>query len=176
MYRNSDTPYNINTADGTPFYPFCRVVKKISLLQAIFLYRKKERTNNGISLYLSNLILTWGVNVFSYIKPQLREDGTLFNAVVSLYIPTSNHNLPICTMLSSALFLYIFLHQTTTHHYRLPSQHQLFLYIFLHQTTTQVFYLSKIQVLNTLTTPVKWFVNEGLQHKITKKVPNTKVL
>ena len=50
----------------------------------------------------------------SYIKPQLQDRDILFNAVVYLLTPTSNHNsLPACA-LKRLLYIFWLLHQTTT--------------------------------------------------------------
>ena len=54
------------------------------------------------------------ISLYSYIKPQLIE--LLFNLsyVVYLYIPTSNHNDKLYRLSIAALYIFIFLHQTTT--------------------------------------------------------------
>ena len=50
----------------------------------------------------------------SYIKPQRIVWRIRLIAVVYLLIPTSNHNLPIYESLSLLLYIFWFLHQTTT--------------------------------------------------------------
>ena len=50
----------------------------------------------------------------SYIKPQLFLGGFLQQLVVYLLIPTSNHNLQMSLIISLTLYIFWFLHQTTT--------------------------------------------------------------
>ena len=50
----------------------------------------------------------------SYIKPQLSEGFWAYPLVVYLLIPTSNHNLSSYQYYSSLLYIFWFLHQTTT--------------------------------------------------------------
>ena len=50
----------------------------------------------------------------SYIKPQPKSSVIIFFAVVYLLIPTSNHNSWIVTVTSTWLYIFWFLHQTTT--------------------------------------------------------------
>ena len=78
------------------------------------------------------------ISLYSYIKPQLDVYRHLDISVVYLYIPTSNHNTSLHTLNLNWLYIFIFLHQTTT---CLPSCScfcWLYIFIFLHQTTTQV--------------------------------------
>ena len=54
------------------------------------------------------------ISLYSYIKPQpIRPKGRL-NPVVYLYIPTSNHNSTTRYLFMIKLYIFIFLHQTTT--------------------------------------------------------------
>ncbi len=65
------------------------------------------------------------------------ETGMTFGgAVVYLSIPTSNHNHQVRHVTVNKLFIYLFLHQTTTGKYKDYFQIVLFIYLFLHQTTT----------------------------------------
>ena len=50
----------------------------------------------------------------SYIKPQLRQDNCRTEGVVYLLIPTSNHNLILEITADFELYIFWFLHQTTT--------------------------------------------------------------
>ena len=50
----------------------------------------------------------------SYIKPQLHGRQRLEKAVVYLLIPTSNHNCPCSHLPKWMLYIFWFLHQTTT--------------------------------------------------------------
>ena len=74
----------------------------------------------------------------SYIKPQQWSHNYRFCWVVYLLIPTSNHNFG--SILNSRLMLYIFwfLHQTTTIQLKIPSVKMLYIFWFLHQTTTRI--------------------------------------
>ena len=54
------------------------------------------------------------ISLYSYIKPQLSTFQTLRRYVVYLYIPTSNHNFFGCLNACHLLYIFIFLHQTTT--------------------------------------------------------------
>ena len=73
----------------------------------------------------------------SYIKPQLQLVQLQVRRVVYLLIPTSNHNLLSDLNNYEVLYIFWFLHQTTTH--ILLALHDVSLYIFwfLHQTTTE---------------------------------------
>ena len=50
----------------------------------------------------------------SYIKPQPRNIQWHDRSVVYLLIPTSNHNLPLSSIFCMMLYIFWFLHQTTT--------------------------------------------------------------
>ena len=52
----------------------------------------------------------------SYIKPQLLDGSTDHHTVVYLLIPTSNHNLFLFIIFIFMLYIFWFLHQTTTLH------------------------------------------------------------
>ena len=56
--------------------------------------------------------------------------------VVYLLIPTSNHNLESGFEISSELYIFWFLHQTTTSLYIEATAFRLYIFWFLHQTTT----------------------------------------
>ena len=56
--------------------------------------------------------------------------------VVYLYIPTSNHNSQGLEVYGLGLYIFIFLHQTTTVVLQLWLHRLLYIFIFLHQTTT----------------------------------------
>ena len=73
----------------------------------------------------------------SYIKPQRKRGWRCTWRVVYLLIPTSNHN--CWWMVSALLLLYIFwfLHQTTTVRASLHIKLTLYIFWFLHQTTTK---------------------------------------
>ncbi len=62
--------------------------------------------------------------------------GMGWEPVVYLSFPTSNHNFQLFGNVIYVLYIFLFLHQTTTHgslHYGFG---QLYIFLFLHQTTT----------------------------------------
>ena len=76
------------------------------------------------------------ISLYSYIKPQLTCCFISYFYVVYLYIPTSNHNALDLVKHDSLLYIFIFLHQTTTSLQGKGDSQQLYIFIFLHQTTT----------------------------------------
>ena len=76
------------------------------------------------------------ISLYSYIKPQLLVFHTFHVPVVYLYIPTSNHNLAGIGVSVAMLYIFIFLHQTTTPKVSSIFMLWLYIFIFLHQTTT----------------------------------------
>ena len=81
------------------------------------------------------------ISLYSYIKPQHWYSKTSRIFVVYLYIPTSNHNLQnFCRCLDMVVYLYI---PTSNHNWLNPrfEVQVLYIFIFLHQTTTRKPYL-----------------------------------
>ena len=76
------------------------------------------------------------ISLYSYIKPQPWHKDINYTLVVYLYIPTSNHNFQCLWRYFEQLYIFIFLHQTTTNSMSMSSQVELYIFIFLHQTTT----------------------------------------
>ena len=72
----------------------------------------------------------------SYIKPQLVIGVRIAESVVYLLIPTSNHNRLRKYIDKYLLYIFWFLHQTTTRLFNSPSEGRLYIFWFLHQTTT----------------------------------------
>ena len=72
----------------------------------------------------------------SYIKPQLVSVSYHFLVVVYLLIPTSNHNGGISRNNYLRLYIFWFLHQTTTAFAVRTQKVMLYIFWFLHQTTT----------------------------------------
>ena len=72
----------------------------------------------------------------SYIKPQQIEAHFGVRPVVYLLIPTSNHNLLDTSTVSAVLYIFWFLHQTTTSKQEHCAWMVLYIFWFLHQTTT----------------------------------------
>ena len=75
----------------------------------IVLFLHQTTTNKGCDKNFLRCI-----SYYSYIKPQPLDFGFLFLCVVYRTIPTSNHNLIASLIISSALYIVLFLHQTTT--------------------------------------------------------------
>ena len=74
----------------------------------------------------------------SYIKPQQCVGAVCCLDVVYLLIPTSNHNLVIYIFAVLTLYIFWFLHQTTTQQQSQDIKNALYIFWFLHQTTTYV--------------------------------------
>ena len=72
----------------------------------------------------------------SYIKPQLRGMRKWLFWVVYLLIPTSNHNRGELLKQIESLYIFWFLHQTTTYRRKNTEEEGLYIFWFLHQTTT----------------------------------------
>ena len=119
----------------------------IFLHQTTTSYQHSASRQSCISLYsyikpqLEVLVLSIGpgcISLYSYIKPQRVPLQTENTSVVYLYIPTSNHNASVLLITIFALYIFIFLHQTTTIHRRAYIYLGLYIFIFLHQTTTTI--------------------------------------
>ena len=90
-------------------------------------------------LIVRNLsIVTCCISFDSYIKPQHTLPSFILNKVVYLLIPTSNHNGDMVTGSDSKLYIFWFLHQTTTSVTELNKVKKLYIFWFLHQTTTVI--------------------------------------
>ena len=61
----------------------------------------------------------------------------MYLCVVYLLIPTSNHNPTPPLWFTKALYIFWFLHQTTTHELSYTFDRKLYIFWFLHQTTTE---------------------------------------
>ena len=72
----------------------------------------------------------------SYIKPQPSLSSAHIQIVVYLLIPTSNHNSGTLSYSALVLYIFWFLHQTTTIFISLSFFVVLYIFWFLHQTTT----------------------------------------
>ena len=72
----------------------------------------------------------------SYIKPQLYTYCSSFCFVVYLLIPTSNHNFSFSVLIICKLYIFWFLHQTTTGGFNKFMWSALYIFWYLHQTTT----------------------------------------
>ena len=87
------------------------------------------------------------ISLYSYIKPQRSPTPPLYAFVVYLYIPTSNHNSAAFGERLLLLYIFIFLHQTTTAVNAEKFAGSLYIFIFLHQTTTTKAIISKLWLL-----------------------------
>ena len=72
-----------------------------------------------------------------------RQEKAVAARVVYLYIPTSNHNWVSGNSSWYSLYIFIFLHQTTTNAQSWIVRLWLYIFIFLHQTTTRCPLISK---------------------------------
>ena len=88
-----------------------------------------------IALFGNTLIRC--ISFDSYIKPQPPSVLQRFAYVVYLLIPTSNHNVLVVWLISMRLYIFWFLHQTTTPLVWLKIRMKLYIFWFLHQTTTR---------------------------------------
>ena len=113
----------------------------------------------------------------SYIKPQQADMKSQAKEVVYLLIPTSNHNIPLSSMeynlvvylliptsnhnqyktIRFVVLLYIFwfLHQTTTAYSHTQNINMLYIFWFLHQTTTEWLHRKNIVWLY-----IFWFLHQ----------------
>ena len=84
------------------------------------------------------MVMEGCISFDSYIKPQLVQVLLSVLQVVYLLIPTSNHNLAAALDGLEVLYIFWFLHQTTTSYHHTFSDVSLYIFWFLHQTTTQM--------------------------------------
>ena len=100
--------------------------------------RLKQTTTSGtLSQHRAHCI-----SFDSYIKPQLMKYNELFELVVYLLIPTSNHNTKSVHFILVELYIFWFLHQTTTCFGLCSYWCRLYIFWFLHQTTTLMMILT----------------------------------
>ena len=78
------------------------------------------------------------ISFVSYIKPQLLTWQKHNHTVVYLSFPTSNHNLFPIAGGHKLLYIFRFLHQTTTGEQEAMNHNPLYIFRFLHQTTTKI--------------------------------------
>ena len=78
------------------------------------------------------------ISLVFYIKPQQYIYLTPFHSVVYLQFSTSNHNRYMVMANSLRLYIFSFLHQTTTLGRGFDNAWKLYIFSFLHQTTTSV--------------------------------------
>ena len=107
--------------------------KLLSCCISLYSYTKPQPT------ICSTLALQSCISLYSYTKPQLSYTTPAFHCVVYLYIPTPNHNLVSIMTFLKMLYIFIFLHQTTTCLATCLRCLLLYIFIFLHQTTTMSF-------------------------------------
>ena len=78
------------------------------------------------------------ISFVSYIKPQPAGCSTRPWCVVYLSFPTSNHNRKMQAEINKLLYIFRFLHQTTTEAIDMKDANGLYIFRFLHQTTTSL--------------------------------------
>ena len=83
----------------------------------------------GVGRVVYHLVPTSNHNIFPY--------SSRWYTVVYHLVPTSNHNQKLLGHCLSALFIILFLHQTTTDATFVGNSYGLFIILFLHQTTTR---------------------------------------
>ena len=149
----------------------------------IFWFLHQTTTTSHLSRFLDLLYIFWFlhqtttlmlimfwlkgcISFDSYIKPQLSEGFWAYPLVVYLLIPTSNHNLSSYQYYSSLLYIFWFLHQTTTALVIVRATTRLYIFWFLHQTTTR-FSIS----LSCAMLYIFWFL-----HQTTTLLPMLKTL
>ena len=91
----------------------------------------------------------------SYIKPQQCYRVKLGHLVVYLLIPTSNHNHMMSLGYGDWLYIFWFLHQTTTLRKAFNRTFMLYIFWFLHQTTTTRMRGISVQMLY-----IFWFLHQ----------------
>ena len=83
----------------------------IGMQQTLYIFWFLHQTTTSPCSYLFSASC---ISFDSYIKPQLKNKPVLLLLVVYLLIPTSNHNRKANADASSRLYIFWFLHQTTT--------------------------------------------------------------
>ena len=107
---------------------------------------------------LEDMLLRIGLSCISfdsYIKPQHKTVSEWSLRVVYLLIPTSNHNLRPISKKFGMLYIFWFLHQTTTLGAVALVRHALYIFWFLHQTTTLAIWRLLRQMLY-----IFWFLHQ----------------
>ena len=92
------------------------VLVKGESVDKLYIFRFLHQTTTVKIIFL---FLNCCISFVSYIKPQLFVCVQKYAAVVYLSFPTSNHNEVWVLNKTSSLYIFRFLHQTTTHsHYK----------------------------------------------------------
>jgi len=99
----------------------------------LYIFRFLHQTTTYRPSYIA---MTSCISFVSYIKPQLNIMKQINLFVVYLSFPTSNHNTPAQSNSVLMLYIFRFLHQTTTPTTSSPNVEWLYIFRFLHQTTT----------------------------------------
>ena len=87
------------------------MIASLSKCLMLYIFWFLHQTTTGIS---STLCHTRCISFDSYIKPQHFHYSIFFSEVVYLLIPTSNHNYLETRKFDNELYIFWFLHQTTT--------------------------------------------------------------
>ena len=137
-YRFADTVNLTNSIGWLYVFAFlhqtttCNALIRVSIWLYVFAFLHQTTTND-----IKKDMIMGCMSLLSYIKPQLYVLYLHCKSVVCLCFPTSNHN-PLATASSrSVLYVFAFLHQTTTYCNVYIAFHVLYVFAFLHQTTTQ---------------------------------------
>ena len=87
----------------------CNVIANVFRVLYFFWFLHQTTTNSLFAHLVASCI-----SFDSYIKPQLLDARYCAYSVVYLLIPTSNHNSGLAVSASPSLYIFWFLHQTTT--------------------------------------------------------------
>ena len=145
----------------TVFHP---IIKLNKLYIFWFLHQTTTRV-------VALMVMEGCISFDSYIKPQLVQVLLSVLQVVYLLIPTSNHNLAAALDGLEVLYIFWFLHQTTTSYHHTFSDVSLYIFWFLHQTTTYRFESTDFQCITITSSNKKWRAEYNFQCKSTKKTP-----
>ena len=99
----------------------------------LYIFWFLHQTTTGLVILI---ICARCISFDSYIKPQPTDFSATRIPVVYLLIPTSNHNWAVACCTTRSLYIFWFLHQTTTFSSLAMPNCLLYIFWFLHQTTT----------------------------------------
>ena len=102
--------------------------------RTLYIFRFLHQTT---TIYPYTIFIISCISFDSYIKPQLVGRVGIKRFVVYLSIPTSNHNPLFIGFKKQGLYIFRFLHQTTTLQRGPEVTVPLYIFRFLHQTTTR---------------------------------------
>ena len=134
----------------------------INWIAQLYIFWFLHQTTTGI---LNSNLANRCISFDSYIKPQPISSSSSFSSVVYLLIPTSNHNATGLGDWGSRLYIFWFLHQTTTLRWIEAIAIKLYIFWFLHQTTTDNILLDSYEELY-----IFWFLHQTTTGKVYKRI------